>query len=391
MPADLEFFNGKAAMAYAEETEKPWHGFGETVDPKAPPLQWLQAIGMDTEIRKAALWVNSATWGAKQIGSHFALLRMMDGKILDVVGSDYVVTQPREAFNFLKRFTDRGHMQMDTCGSLQGGQYLWGLAKIGASFTLKGGDVVEGYLLICSPYKYGESLQIKFVATRVVCKNTLSMALAEEGGSYRHLHFSNFDDRAVAKADTALGISLSMLDSLKQKAELLSNVKAQKKQVVEYVARLFDGHVFERVLEAEAADQKAKAAVAEAQARGDFGSLLDTVIEAQEYDMAYYRTQQKLQNLTPEQVQGEMNKAGKKVLDAILQSPGSDMESARGTWWGALNGVTYAVDHTIARDKDAGLTSAWLGKRAGLKEKALDMAVEYANGQQGSKDWAITI
>jgi len=51
---------------------------------------------------------------------------------------------------------------------------------------------------------------------------------------------------------------------------------------------------------------------------------------------------------------------------------------SEGTWWSALNAVTYFVDHKAGRDRNASLTSAWFGPRAATKRQALNLALEYA-------------
>jgi hypothetical protein len=78
--------------------------------------------------------------------------------------------------------------------------------------------------------------------------------------------------------------------------------------------------------------------------------------------------------------EADLNSVGKSILDSILNSPGSDLPSANGTWWGALSGVTYAADHKLGRTDDSRLTSAWFGDRAKLKNSALNLAVDYAAG-----------
>jgi hypothetical protein len=69
-------------------------------------------------------------------------------------------------------------------------------------------------------------------------------------------------------------------------------------------------------------------------------------------------------------------KTADEVYNCIHTQPGAKM--SEGTWWSALNAVTYYVDHKAGRDRDASLQSAWFGPRAALKRKALDLAVEYA-------------
>jgi hypothetical protein len=65
------------------------------------------------------------------------------------------------------------------------------------------------------------------------------------------------------------------------------------------------------------------------------------------------------------------------VREAIETSPGAELKSARGTWWGALNGLTYTVDHKRSSNGNA-LHSAWFGTGAALKREGLEKALEYA-------------
>ena len=75
----------------------------------------------------------------------------------------------------------------------------------------------------------------------------------------------------------------------------------------------------------------------------------------------------------------ELKHSANSVLEAIETSPGAGLKSARGTWWGALNGVTYVVDHQgRGNSRDNTLHSAWFGSGANRKTKALQKAVEYA-------------
>jgi hypothetical protein len=75
----------------------------------------------------------------------------------------------------------------------------------------------------------------------------------------------------------------------------------------------------------------------------------------------------------------EFKRTALAVREAIETSPGADLQSAKGTWWGALNGVTYVLDHQKqSRQAGNGLYSAWLGSAANTKRKALSLAVDMA-------------
>lgn len=72
------------------------------------------------------------------------------------------------------------------------------------------------------------------------------------------------------------------------------------------------------------------------------------------------------------------NRAGKAIMGAILDAPGADLASARGTMWGFVNGVSWHCDHEGGKDDDARLTSAWFGTRSSLKQDAIQLAVATA-------------
>ena len=82
-------------------------------------------------------------------------------------------------------------------------------------------------------------------------------------------------------------------------------------------------------------------------------------------------------NLPP--LRDEFKRTAELVNDALVTSPGATMKSAKGTWWGALNAVTYVVDHQKRSQAEGNaLHSAWFGSGANTKRKALSKALEYA-------------
>ena len=73
------------------------------------------------------------------------------------------------------------------------------------------------------------------------------------------------------------------------------------------------------------------------------------------------------------------NKYPALVVEALERQPGADLKSSKGTWWGALNAVTYVEDHLReSNDEGNNLHSAWFGAGANRKARALDLAVKYA-------------
>ena len=334
-------------MAYAGEV--PWHGLGEKVEGDLTPEQMLKAAKLDWTVSKRPVYfadkpdvwnLNDPRGEAKMLSAegHYLITRDTDNKVLSSCGEAFVPFQNKDTMSFFDKFTKAGHMTMDTAGSLRDGKLIWGLAKIKKGFKLLGNDEVEGYLLMSNSHEVGKAMTVMFTPIRVVCNNTITMALNSEGttGKFRALHLQEYVDADIVKAaEEAIGLSDANMQDFKEKAQFLASKKAETLQVDNFVAELIQPQ---------------------------------TLIE---------RGKSKEKDLPP--LEDELNKTSKAILDAIVKSPGADLASAKGTWWGALNGVTYVMDHqSKAKSRDNALHSAWFGSAAKNKNKALHKALEYA-------------
>jgi len=322
MAHELEIVNDEASMAYVGET--PWHGLGKRVPADVSPQQMLEAAGLNWTVEKKPLFYNLES--GPVLTKSNALVRSTDGKLLTVVSNDWKPVQNQEAFEFFSDFVSAGDMEMHTAGSLREGKMVWAMAQIKDSFEIFGGDKVEGYLLFSNPHEFGRSIDVRFTPVRVVCNNTLTMALDENS---RHAvkinHRTQFNGDDVKET---LGIAKDKLKRYKEQALFLGQKKFKKETIIEY---------FNRVFPTLSQDEDKKTAV-----------LTSFPISRQaEEAMAVLHTQ-----------------------------PGA--EFARGSWWQAFNTVTYMADHKLGRSQDSRLTSSWYGLNRAKKEKALELAVEYA-------------
>jgi phage/plasmid-like protein (TIGR03299 family) len=318
-------------MAYANEV--PWHGLGVQVSDNLTPAEMLGAAGLDWKVDRKALWIDGHE---NPVGSHFALVRDLDDKVLGICGQDYQPTQNAEVFDFFDKFCKAGDMKMETAGSLSGGKRVWGLAKINGGFMLGGKDEVEGYILLDNPHIWGRSLQILFTPIRVVCNNTLTAALrnnTNQENTFRMSHDRAFDDEIKQQAAEKVGLAMKALDVFKDKAEFLAKKRAKDQQVLEFFSKLVNPDLYKA-----AQDLSEDGTVS----RADLGRTVN------------------------------------RLFDLVATQPGADLKTSQGTWWGAFNAVTYYYDHVAGTDQDKRLTSAWFGSAATRKRQALDLAVEFA-------------
>lgn len=333
-------------MAYAGEV--PWHGLGTQVDSNMSPEQMLVAAGLDWTVSKRPayfaaekfvpnLYAPELNTNMVLVEDNFFVVRDSDNKVLSHAGTGYNPFQNRDVMSFFKKFTEAGDMFMETAGSLKEGQEIWGLAKLKDGFQLAGGDEVKGYLLLNNSHRVGKAMTVMFTPIRVVCNNTLTLALNDSGANkFRILHLQMFDQEIMQAAEEALGLSSTRMAQFKEQSEFLASKRAQTLDVDNFIAELF---------------QK------------------DTLLE---------RGKASNQNELPP-LRDEFKRTALAVSEAYEVSPGSTLASAKGTWWGALNAVTYVVDHPRRSSSEgSSLYSAWFGNGANVKRRAMEKALEYA-------------
>ncbi len=336
-------------MAYANEI--PWHGLGVPVSNDLTPEEMMVAAGLDWQVRKAPLYMhtsNSAEDAAtlvnifadypgrldmaeQQIAQYLensrtlyapvqAIYRTSDNTILTHASDNWQPMQNRDAFAFFSDFVNTGDMQMETAGSLDDGRMVWALAKISDGFSVGKNDQVKGYLLFSNPHKNGKAIDVRLTMTRVVCNNTLTMALQNSSRSVKTSHNQRFDAQSVKQT---LGIAKEMMEDSQAAFEFLATKKYEDDTLVEYFSKVFPHTVTKKAPKKELSR------------------------------MAIY------------------------AQDIIHAQPGAEL--SEGTWWSAVNTVTYMTDHLMGRSADTRLQSAWYGANHARKNKALNLALEYAN------------
>lgn len=319
------------SMAYANEV--PWHGLGVQVDSTWEPDAMAVAAGVDWEVR--ALSIKAQNPDTKKysipVEDFNVITRMSDHKILGPCGPKWKPVQNMECIDFFKKFTEAGHMTMETVGSLDGGKQVWGLAKLQKEIVLPGDDVVSGYLLLSNPHIWGKSMTIMFTPIRVVCMNTFMVALKAGGKKFRHPHSIKWSDEQAAKAEEALGIGELLTEDFGAKAQRLAETQVDTDIVDYYLAK---------VLSPQAVTETKKSI---------------------EID------------------RGALNRRFETVKNLVTTQPGANLKSSEGTLWGAFNAVTYFFDHEYGKSVDTRMTSSWFGANRITKEKAFEEALNVAD------------
>lgn len=316
-----------SAMAYVGQ--EPWHGLGNQLAPKQPLEAWARAAGMDWSIEEAEVRYVAA--GNKNLGSIHAfpeqkVLYRSDTKApLSVVSARYQVVQPSEILEFYRDLTEVGGFQLETAGVLKEGRKLWALARTGQIATLKGKDQVNGYLLLATACDGTLATTAQFTSVRVVCNNTLQIALGGDNvGAVKVPHRSQFDAQAVKRQ---LGIAISSWDGFIARTKALAERKVSDSAAEVFLRRVF---------------------------------IYPTANVADRETLA-------------------VNERAIKAVGQLYagRGKGAELASASGTAWRLLNAVTEYVDHhRRARSDDHRRDAAWFGAGATIKQRAWDEALK---------------
>ena len=308
-------------MAYVGRT--PWHGLGNRLSEQQPLEVWMEQAGLDWSIRETPVrFINGDKSHLGELLSfddHKVLYRSDTHAPLSVVSQRYQVVQPREIMEFYRDLTEKSGFELETAGSLKGGRKIWALAKTGQSGLLKGDDRTDAYVLLATACDGTLATTAQFTSVRVVCNNTLAVALDGQSQCVKVSHRSVFDAQAVKRQ---LGVSVSAWDDFMYRLKTLSERKVKPRETEAFIRSLLQPR--------------------------------------------------------PEQVEKKSNERAMGKVLALFegQGQGSTLPSARNTAYGLLNAVTEFVDHERrARSTDYRLDSAWFGQGATLKRQALDQAL----------------
>lgn len=327
MSALIDETAGKPAIAYLGE--KPWHGLGAEMTAGQTLEQWRMAAGLAWDALEAPVEFHpeteSGNWRAIAMPDKKVIYRSDTSAALGVVGSRYQVVQPSKIVGFYDDLCDRYGYAMETMGSLKDGRVIWALAKTGVGQKIQGIDEVQAYMLLTTSFDGSSATQAKFTDVRVVCNNTLSMAMNQSGTKCVSVRHNTAFDAASVKVNLGVG---EVWEAHMDKLTKLAATQIDPREQVDFLLKVYH-------------------------------DITSKSVDASKPTVE--RTVRRLSGI-------------------LASAPGATMPTAFGTLYGLVNAVTYDVDHSPrARSDDSRLASAWMGAGDILKSKALDLAVDMAD------------
>ena len=168
------------SMFYVRET--PWHGLGTKVQEAPDSKEALRLAGLDWKVLQEPI----RTAQGEAVPGYKANVRDVDRKVLGVVTDRYKVIQNEEAFAFVDSLLGEG-VRFETAGSLQEGKSVWLLAHLPHEYIISG-ERISPYLVFSNTHDGFGAVKAAITPIRVVCNNTLNLALKSAKRSWSMIH-----------------------------------------------------------------------------------------------------------------------------------------------------------------------------------------------------------
>lgn len=319
MSHELVIIDGVASMAYTGE--KPWHGLGQELTPDADIDTWKEQAGMNWNIKGSSISFKTkdadGKIAQKTYDGNQVLYRSDTLEQLSIVSKSYKIVQPGEILEFFQDLVGGAGMKLSTAGCLFGGRRFWALAETGKFGHLVGNDAIKGNLLLTTSCDGTAATTASFVATRVVCNNTLRIALQEDTKRTRVHHSREFKPQELKQ-------SLGLIDDAW--TSFMTNVN--------------------RMAETAIKEEKARDFVYDLVAKKGLS------VEDQPYTT-------------------------KQIIDSIMDKFHHGMGNGGETVWHLVNGITEHYQHEMGRTKlvDTKLYNNFFGSDAKIKDEAFEKAL----------------
>jgi phage/plasmid-like protein (TIGR03299 family) len=332
MPADI------GEMFYTGET--PWHGLGTSLDEPATVEEALKAGGLNWEVGQVNLM--TADDPPSPVSKRRAIVRLdrpagHEGRVLGVAHRGFAPVQNRDAALLFDAVFGHGRAVYHTGGYLGNGEVIWLLAKIDKHLEISKGDVVEPYALLANSHDGSMALNIRLTMVRVVCRNTLALAMQDKrfGEQFRRAHQGTLREHAEA-AQQFFAAAIGELDGVAE--------------------------AFTRLTKKTCSDQT-------------FAGLLQALLPEPKRPKNAERNKGLL--TAYDNRLRQIRAAREKITELRETGKGMELVGTRGTYWGALNAVLEYVDH-YEKTKVAKIAYALIGDGMELKVKTFRLIQEMA-------------
>ena len=215
-------------MFYVRQT--PWHGLGTRVAEALSSEEALTVSGLDWSVVQQPIYTEG-----QLIPNYKANVRDSDNSILGIVSDRYSVVQNVEAFEFTDNLLGEG-VRYETAGALQSGRRVWLLAKLPDRYIING-EQIEPFLVFSNSHDGSQAITAAMTPVRVVCQNTLNLALRNAKRAWSSKHIGNIAGK-LHEAQETLELANAYMTGLAQEVDNLNRIKLTEPKVLNFISEL---------------------------------------------------------------------------------------------------------------------------------------------------------
>jgi phage/plasmid-like protein (TIGR03299 family) len=336
MAHNLNFNEQTGQHSFFSVQQKAWHGLGKIVQDYPTSREAIEFAGLNYSVEKRPLFTyDSENQNGNpdsdiiipeiEVPAYFATVRADNDTVLGVVGKDYEIVQNRDAFSFFDSIVGGDGIQYETAGALGKGERIFITAKLPDYIKVGSKDLIEKYLFLTTSHDGYGSIIAAFTPTRIVCNNTLSMALNNMSNVIKIRHTANAKER-LTQAHKVMGITNKLSAQLEDIFNQWSKVRITDSEVKKLI------------------------------------------------QLAMVPNKEVLQNLEAgkdDELSTYFNNMVNNVYEYGMTSPTQHTETTKGTVFGAYNSVTgYFQNVRKYKDEESKLKSILLGGTAQIRSQA---------------------
>lgn len=231
MAHNLEMENGE--VAFALRGAPAWHNLANRIfsadEEVTTQLMLDEAKLSNWNVRLSPLTEHiSESWN--DVSNAHLVLRTnpfnQETDVLATVGKRYKPIQNEELFAFADAIHDADPTcRWESAGSLRKGKVVFGTVEIPRTMVLDpqgANDETKLYLIVWTSHDGSVAVQAAVTPVRVVCQNTLNLAMRNAKQSFKIRHTQTADGK-IAVARETLGLTLGYFDEFEKEAQSLFN------------------------------------------------------------------------------------------------------------------------------------------------------------------------
>jgi len=212
--------------------EKPWHNLGTQVMEAPESKDALSLAGLDWKVKQKDVYTEDYV----KVPGYKVNVRDKDAASLGIVSDKYKVVQNEDAFAFTDQLIGEG-VRYETAGSLQNGKRVWILAKMPNEYVIAE-DKIDPYFLIMNSHDGSSGIKACMTPVRVVCNNTLNLALNTAKRTWATKHTENIMSR-MTEAQETLFMAEKYMTELGKSIDELIQIKITDENALKYMFEMF--------------------------------------------------------------------------------------------------------------------------------------------------------